>query len=69
MNFYEFWKALNADEQQAFADECGLSVNYIGNQLIYRNKSPRLGTLEKMAKASKGVFSYHDLCDFFKPAK
>lgn len=69
MNFYEYWKSLSIDEQQSFADECDLSVNYIRHQLVYRNKSPRLATLEKMAKASKGVFSYHDLCDFFKPVK
>lgn len=67
MNFYDYWQGLTTEQKQAFAEKCELSAYYISNQLIYGYKSPKLSTLDKMAKASDGVLTYNDLCNFFKP--
>lgn len=65
MDFYTFWKSLNSNERANFAKKAGMSEGYISTQLIYKYKTPSIHTLKKMAEASNGLITYHNLCDFF----
>ena len=66
MSFYDYWKSLSVDEQQVFADKCGMSAYYISNQLVYGYKVPRLQNIKKMVDASNGKLTFDELCNFFK---
>ncbi|OAU97555.1 helix-turn-helix domain-containing protein [Moraxella catarrhalis] len=67
MLFNEFWRTLGDEEKVVFAEKCGLSQKYIAIHLVYGYKSPRLGTLQRMADASEGKLTFAELCEFFKP--
>ena len=64
-DLYKYWRALDESQKQKFADNAGLKVDYIETHLIHKRKTPPLGRLMQMAKASNGRLSYHGLCDFF----
>ena len=64
-NLYKYWRSLDDNQKESFAQRCGLKPVYIETHLIHKRKTPPLNRLMKMAQASNGSLSYHGLCDFF----
>ncbi len=64
-NLHTYWRGLNDEQKNSFAERAGLSTDYIETHLIHKRKTPPLERLMQMAKASNGRLSFHGLCDFF----
>lgn len=64
-DLHTYWRQLSPLQKVQFADKSELSVKYIETHLIHKRKIPYLPTIEKMAEASEGQLSIHDLVDFF----
>ncbi len=64
-NLYNYWRSLDDNQKESFAQRCDLKADYIETHLIHKRKTPPLDRLMKMAQASNGRLSHHGLCDFF----
>lgn len=65
MNFKTYYRGLEQDDREAFADRAETSTNYIDIHLIPRHKIPRKESMKMLAKASEGAVSYLEIVDYF----
>lgn len=65
MNFETFYKQKTTEERAAFAEKAKTSAQYIEIHLISGRKKPTPATMENLAAATDGEFSYEDIVNFF----
>lgn len=63
--FAKYWKALDKNERQAFAERAGTSSEYIRAHLYYGRKTPRPQLINNLATASQGQLKLADVLDHF----
>lgn len=65
MNFDTYYKQKTAGERSVFASKAETSTQYIEIHLLSGRKKPTPDTMENLAKATDGEFSYEDIVNFF----
>lgn len=63
--FKGWYRSLTSEEKAAFAHRANVSRAYIENHLVFRRRTPRPETMERLAVASLGRLSYADMVRFF----
>lgn len=63
-NFKSFISNLSQEALEQFAKDCGTTVEYICRHLIYKNKIPRVETIEAIVIAGKGQFTKSEYIDW-----
>lgn len=68
MDFKTYWQSMPMRRREAYAKRAGVSARYIDKRLIHGYRTPRLETIERLARASSGKFSVGDLAGWFSRA-
>lgn len=64
-DFKQWYRSLNAQERQAYADRAGVSRKYIEVSLVFRRRTPKPETMRNLADATLGRLTYEDIVRFF----
>lgn len=65
MNFGTWYRSLTREEREQFALRASTSREYIEIHLLPRRKNPRKDTMERLAKASLGEITFHQVVEYF----
>lgn len=65
MDFKTYWQGMPMARRARYAARARVSTSYIDKRLIHGYRTPRLDTIERLARASRGLFSVGDLASWF----
>ena len=64
-DFYAFYSSKTQEEREAFVKVANVNKKYLELFLFPNRKKPRTVTMENLAAATDGEFSYEDIVNFF----
>lgn len=65
MKLRDYIEQLGDEGQQAYADRCGISINYLRLHVKYASKDPSLTLVRALVRESAGAVSLQEVLEHF----
>ncbi|WP_350649032.1 hypothetical protein [Pseudomonas sp. HY13-MNA-CIBAN-0226] len=66
MKLRSYISGLNAAEQVAYAQRCGIAISYLRMHVKYASKDPSIALIRALVRESEGFVSMREVLEHFK---